>query len=55
MLSVLGMLALVWVCLVVAICAICAAGGIADDQSDDWHREQQLMSEDAVEDERGAA
>lgn len=55
MLSVLVVLALVWVCFMVVICAICAAGGDADEQSEEWYREHKEMSEDVDQRGRGAA
>ena len=33
-------LVLVWAALVLVVCAICAAGGAADDRSEKWHRLQ---------------
>jgi hypothetical protein len=30
-------LVLVWAALVVAVCAVCAAGGAADERSERWH------------------
>jgi gamma-glutamylcysteine synthetase len=57
MLFVLAVCALValWVGLVVAICAICAAGGAADDRSEEWYAEQRRVSEGKDDSERGAA
>jgi hypothetical protein len=57
MLIVLGVCALVavWVGLVVAICAICAAGGVADDRREEWYAEQGRVSEGKDGSERGAA
>jgi hypothetical protein len=54
MLWVLGVLALVWVCLLLAICAICAIGGAADDQVEEWYREHKRSAE-VDQQERGAA
>ena len=55
MLPVLGVLAFVWACLIIAICAICAAGGAADEQSEEWYREHERTAEDVDQQERGAA
>jgi Na+-transporting methylmalonyl-CoA/oxaloacetate decarboxylase gamma subunit len=55
MLSVLGVLALVWACLIIAICAICAVGGAADEQSEEWYREHKRTAEDVDRQRRGAA
>jgi hypothetical protein len=55
MLLVLAVLVPLWAFLLLAICAICAVGGMADEQSEDWYREQQKASEDVHERERGAA
>jgi hypothetical protein len=55
MLTVLGVLALLWACFVVAICAICAAGGAADERSEEWYSEQNCRTEDVDQQERGAA
>lgn len=55
MLSVLGVFAFVWACLIFAICAICAAAGAADEQSEEWYREHKRMVEDVDRGERGAA
>jgi hypothetical protein len=46
---------LLWLGLVVAICAIFAAGGAADDRSEEWYAEQQATKEAADRRERGAA
>jgi hypothetical protein len=32
-------LVLVWAALVVAVCAICAAGGVADEDTERWYSE----------------
>jgi Na+-transporting methylmalonyl-CoA/oxaloacetate decarboxylase gamma subunit len=55
MLSVLGVLAFVWACLIIAICAICAIGGAADEQSEEWYLEQKRMAEEVDQQGRGAA
>lgn len=55
MLMVLGVLALSWACFVIAICAICAAGGAADEHSEEWYHEQRRMAEVTDQEERGAA
>jgi hypothetical protein len=55
MLPVLVVLALIWGCLALAICAICAVGGTADEQSEDWYREHMRRAEEPDRDERGAA
>lgn len=55
MLSVLAVLGFVWACLIIAICAICAIGGAADEQSEEWYREHKQMSEDVDQRGRGAA
>lgn len=44
-----------WLVLVAGICAVCAAGGAADDQSEEWYAEQQRMKEAAKPGKRGAA
>jgi hypothetical protein len=54
MLWVLGALALVWVCLLLAVCAICAVAGTADEQSEDWYREHRRSAQ-VDQQERGAA
>jgi hypothetical protein len=55
MLSVLGVLAFVWACLIIAVCAICAVAGAADEQSEEWYREHERRAEDLDQQERGAA
>jgi len=55
MLMVLGVLAFLWACFVIAICAICAAGGAADELSEEWYSEQNRRAEDVDQQERGAA
>jgi Na+-transporting methylmalonyl-CoA/oxaloacetate decarboxylase gamma subunit len=55
MLSMLGVLAFVWACLIIAICAICAVGGAADEQSEEWYRERKRRAEDVEQQGRGAA
>ena len=55
MLSVLGVLAFVWACLIIAICSICAVGGAADEQSEEWYRDHERMAEDEDQEGRGAA
>ena len=55
MLWVLAVIALVWAVLTAEICAICAVGGMADDQVESWYREQRTAGDDVREDERGAA
>jgi Na+-transporting methylmalonyl-CoA/oxaloacetate decarboxylase gamma subunit len=55
MLSVLGVLAFVWAWLIIAICAICAVGGAADEQSEEWYREHKRNAEDVDQQRRGAA
>lgn len=55
MLSVLGMLAFVWACLLFVICAICAVAGAADEQSEEWYRERMRAAQDEDQRERGAA
>jgi hypothetical protein len=55
MLLVLGMLAALWAFLLLAICAICAVGGAADEQSEEWYCERQRAAEDERRRERGAA
>jgi len=55
MLSVLGVFAFVWACLIFAICAICAVAGAADEQSEEWYREHKRMDTDGDQRERGAA
>ena len=55
MLPVLVVAASVWVILMLAICAICAVGGMADEQSEKWYRDYRRLAEDPDEHERGAA
>jgi hypothetical protein len=55
MLSVLGVLAFVWACLIIAVCVICAVAGAADEQSEEWYREHKRRAEDMDQQERGAA
>lgn len=55
MLSVLGVLTLIWACLIIAICAICAAGGAADEQSEEWYRDHKRTTDDVDQQRRGAA
>ena len=55
MLLVLVVAASVWVSLMLAICAICAVGGAADEQSEEWYCERQRAAEDEHQRERGAA
>jgi Na+-transporting methylmalonyl-CoA/oxaloacetate decarboxylase gamma subunit len=55
MLSVLGVLAFVWACLIIAICAICAVGGAADEQSEEWYREHKRTAEDVDQQRRGGS
>jgi hypothetical protein len=55
MLPVLVVLALIWGSLALAICAICAVGGAADEQSEAWYREHMKTTEEVDQDERGAA
>jgi outer membrane biogenesis lipoprotein LolB len=55
MLAVLGVFALVWACLLMAVCAICAVAGAADDQSEQWYREHKRAAEDVDHQKRGAA
>jgi Na+-transporting methylmalonyl-CoA/oxaloacetate decarboxylase gamma subunit len=55
MLMVLGVLAFVWVCLIIAICAVCAVAGVADEQSEEWYHEHKRMAEDVDQQGRGAA
>ena len=47
--------ACLWLLLVVAICAIFAARGAADDRSEEWYAEQQRIKEAAKRQKRGAA
>ena len=55
MLAVLGVFAFVWACLLLAVCALCAVAGAADEQSEQWYRDHKRMAEDADQQRRGAA
>jgi hypothetical protein len=55
MLAVLGVLAFIWACFLLAVCAICAAAGAADDRSEEWYREHRRMADEVDETRRGAA
>jgi hypothetical protein len=57
MLTVLGLcvLALIWAGVLIAIWSICAAGGAADDQAEEWYSRQERSAEAATHQERGAA
>jgi hypothetical protein len=55
MLSVLALFVLGWACLIVAICAVCAMGGIADEQTEEWYREHTRLGKEPDEQHRGAA
>jgi hypothetical protein len=48
-------LALVWAAFVIAILAVCAAGGAADDQRERWHMERERAMQSKAQQERGAA
>ena len=55
MLPVLVIAASIWVILLLAICAICAAGGMANEQTEEWYLEHRRAAEDVDQQERGAA
>jgi hypothetical protein len=55
MLAVLGVFAFVWACLLMAVCALCAVAGAADDQSEEWYREHRRTADDVDRQKRGAA
>jgi hypothetical protein len=55
MLAVLGVFAFVWACLLLAVCALCAVAGMADDQSEEWYREHRRAADDVNQEKRGAA
>jgi hypothetical protein len=46
---------LIWLVLVVGICAVMGAGGGADDRSERWYSERQQAEELSSDQERGAA
>jgi hypothetical protein len=51
----LGVLALLWVAGIVAICCICAAGGAADARTEDWYAERGLADHPPSQEKKGAA
>jgi len=55
MLLVLVVAACVWAILLLAVCAVCAVGGAADEQSEKWYRESRSAAEDVDQQKRGAA
>ena len=55
MLLVLVVAAFVWAMLLLAVCAVCAVGGAADEQSEKWYHESRSAAEDVDQQERGAA
>jgi hypothetical protein len=55
MLAVLGVFAFVWACLLLAVCALCAVAGAADEQSERWYSEHKRAADDVDQQKRGAA
>ena len=55
MLAVLVVVAVFWVGVGLAACALCAAGGAADERREEWYREHTRASADTDHSDRGAA
>lgn len=55
MLLVLVVVAFLWALLLLAICAICAVGGAADERSEEWYRDHQSAADGLDHQKRGAA
>jgi hypothetical protein len=47
-------LALLWIVGIVAVCCICAAGGAADDRTEEWYAQRE-PADTASKEEKGAA
>jgi hypothetical protein len=50
-----GVLALLWLACIVAICCICAAGGAADAETEKWYAEHGQSDKTAFKAKKGAA
>jgi hypothetical protein len=51
----LGVLGLLWLAVIVAICCICAAGGAADTRTEEWYAKREPADEPSSQTEQGAA
>jgi hypothetical protein len=50
-----GVLALLWIAGIVAVCCICAAGGSADDRTEEWYDKLAQAKKSLSREKKGAA